>query len=956
MKEKTEKIEDFGEKIGGAKKDLAAGYLKVLKETSVDDLVRQPLSKVFPKPNFKKLVSSTSMTVDDAIALSYIYSTIKSKPRANNSYSSSKTERWAKETRNIMDLFEQNLDHIQKDNHADIPAMLDKIPDAKRQLEFAFYCKMMMAFDFPLNHTGNLEGWNIKKTHDNMFVFINDNRMLSSETDNIDEAIGIMANRLKLKTPKQTNFRVRQVVATKELFIAVVPSGKNPIRMELDVSFATASEAASYIMNNREVLEEKWRKMRDEPSERREFNAERIGQDWRGGKSVSPEFFNETFKFKGVEFGNWVNQAEREGLLNKTYDALMDMSTALSISPSSLSLNSELSLAFGSRGGGRFSAHYEPRKTVINLTKTKGAGSLAHEWFHALDYFCAKQIEEVEFPLSMAMILYKGKEFTDFKDGLDTRIQMRRLLDDIGGKTAVLKRSSLLDSYRSKAYWGTKVEVVARSFEKYMIGKLEDIGIKNDFLVNIASTQDWLNKGVDIKKYPYPNDEEAQELGKSYNLLFKEIALHPVFKIEKPIELKQIGEDSLHTTLKSNEMENEFLRKEPAAVTAVHAIAKNRYDTNQVENAYQVTLLTDDNGKELKEWLLGYGGDYRVATAEEIEKLDPVHYIVPNSDDFSPEYALAVNMVLTAVDVMVEAKYSVTVDTDTVSEIPSFLTGEYMTLEEANKAFEDVLDERKQGKFSEYDSVKIYDYEKGEAVIISNFNQEKIREAKNVSKEVKMEENQPAQVPHEIKGVKLSNEQIEKLQQGEQVLVLGLTAPTGRVYNALLTWDTKKEGFKYEFPNRLLLVPHEVQGVKLNSEQIKKLQQGEQVLVTGLKSDRTGGFYNAFLTWNIEKGGFKYDFSPNERIKVEFVIPDTIKGITLTQENIQALKDGKEVFLSGMTASNGVKFDAPIYVDKKTGHIKCNEEQARKTPLPKPIKRVEIKRESSVKTKPKLKI
>ena len=30
-------------------------------------------------------------------------------------------------------------------------------------------------------------------------------------------------------------------------------------------------------------------------------------------------------------------------------------------------------------------AHYEPLLEVINLTKLRGAGCLAHEWAHALD-------------------------------------------------------------------------------------------------------------------------------------------------------------------------------------------------------------------------------------------------------------------------------------------------------------------------------------------------------------------------------------------------------------------------------------------------------------------------------------------------------------------------------------------------------------------------------------------
>jgi hypothetical protein len=36
-------------------------------------------------------------------------------------------------------------------------------------------------------------------------------------------------------------------------------------------------------------------------------------------------------------------------------------------------------------------AHYEPERAVINLTKLNGAGSLAHEWWHALDHYFGRQ-------------------------------------------------------------------------------------------------------------------------------------------------------------------------------------------------------------------------------------------------------------------------------------------------------------------------------------------------------------------------------------------------------------------------------------------------------------------------------------------------------------------------------------------------------------------------------------
>ena len=81
--------------------------------------------------------------------------------------------------------------------------------------------------------------------------------------------------------------------------------------------------------------------------------------------------------------------------MNKAYDALIDMAEILNLPPRAISLNGSLGLAFGSRErGGKNAplAHYEPVKVVINLTKKNGAGSLAHEWFHALDnYFGMKE-------------------------------------------------------------------------------------------------------------------------------------------------------------------------------------------------------------------------------------------------------------------------------------------------------------------------------------------------------------------------------------------------------------------------------------------------------------------------------------------------------------------------------------------------------------------------------------
>jgi hypothetical protein len=119
---------------------------------------------------------------------------------------------------------------------------------------------------------------------------------------------------------------------------------------------------------------------------------ERTGPERRTG-NVSPQMFQETFGFRGGEFGNWNLGSDGQAALNHAYDALLDLAEALNLPPRTLSLGGELAIAFGARGHGGLRAaraHYEPARGVINLTKIRGAGTLAHEWFHALDHYLAR--------------------------------------------------------------------------------------------------------------------------------------------------------------------------------------------------------------------------------------------------------------------------------------------------------------------------------------------------------------------------------------------------------------------------------------------------------------------------------------------------------------------------------------------------------------------------------------
>lgn len=205
-------------------------------------------------------------------------------------------------------------------------------------------------------------------------------------------------------------------------------------------------------------------------------NETRNGEDYRNGKDVTAEEFANKFGFRGVQFGNWANQADRQAALNNAYDSFMDMSKIIGVSPKAMSLNGELGVAFGSRESGAASAHYEPGEVVINLTKTRGAGSLAHEWWHALDNYFSRaanvKLGYVTSDKRLPMREEMRKAFNDLVDDVEKSDYHTRSMD------------------RGSGYWGTRVEETARLFEEWIADEMAKRGELNNFLAGRNDSED----------------------------------------------------------------------------------------------------------------------------------------------------------------------------------------------------------------------------------------------------------------------------------------------------------------------------------------------------------------------------------------------------------------------------------------------------------------------------------
>lgn len=482
-------IRDFGQKIGGAKKDLARNAIEQMRLITNDTLVLQPLSKSFPRPDFARMSRDGLITGETAVMLQFLYNSIPNKPRTGTC----RAGRWAGQAMPVIQTIKSGLEDGQ---------ILDGQPFTQKQ-EFINFRQEMEAAGWP-QEDYNPYPFRIVYPHrfgmDGSFIVAKGN-YIKHKAKTIEGCVAwIKENTGTAKKTAAFQCSVYQSRISGVFFIT--PRNKSGIVLK---EFTAGEEAFDFLKNNHAELERTYRELRTIPEERRDWNRPRIGIGYRNGLDITPEQFSTVFPFRGVEFGNWVTQLERAACLNEAYDALSDLAGILGTGTQTITLDNRLALAFGARGSGKASAHYEPLKQVINLTKKKGAGSLAHEWFHALDnYLCIREGQGLLFATENPRTIPDGA----ISGALS---QLRAGIRQSG----FYSRSQKIDEYKSKPYWATMVELTARAFEKYIITKLEGKGYVNDYLANIKACAEYSRPEL----YPYPTDEEIREIAPYYDQL-----------------------------------------------------------------------------------------------------------------------------------------------------------------------------------------------------------------------------------------------------------------------------------------------------------------------------------------------------------------------------------------------------------------------------------------------------
>lgn len=543
------KIEDFGEKIGGARKDLwkERGLIvdDILEMNGKEKQTYIKKNNIWKKPNYEQLVAD-GLPVQVAYYVKKIRDAIPTQPEFSYSASQEEIEQTYQDYVTFVSFLRDEAMNLSSREEAE---RLYSDVIAPKYIQKSDYSRYVTIVDEAKNFFSNkllkalqVGSWiyidsEIKKKQ---FCYTEEQKILSKyNIFYLGDGSSLSKNdrgdtQLKLKHHWGTSYfypkdEFADEKKWKEETFFIVQGSK-----VIANNFESYSDCEKYILEKEKGKEgsknktKQTRKKRFVPKQLE--HVIRDGVDYRKHRNITGSNYIEEFNFKGGEFGVWMTEKDRQQSLNFGYDALMDLARALEINPKDISLDGRLSIAFGSRGHGNALAHYESLKEVINLTKMRGAGSLAHEWGHALDDFIGKKLGV---PMTKGCSMATESSYT--KHGLDS---LKSLMENMKYKeqekdgevytikTDFYENSKRFDEFASKTeqgYWSSNCEMFARAFACYVMDKLDN---RSDYLCGHANSV----IGFTVEKdgnmreiQAYPIGEEREKINQCMDELVREL-------------------------------------------------------------------------------------------------------------------------------------------------------------------------------------------------------------------------------------------------------------------------------------------------------------------------------------------------------------------------------------------------------------------------------------------------
>ncbi|MCD8233389.1 MAG: LPD5 domain-containing protein, partial [Cloacibacillus porcorum] len=329
-------ISDFGEKLGGARKDAVA-FCRHVMETLLPegDIASLPLSKTFPAPDYAKLLEAGM----DREALRLIHAVRDAIPAKPQKFSHS-LDRYVAAVKSAREFTALMLASPEKGvSEAEDWLKLTGLPNP-RDIRIKGQLYGILGHDVSLKdvHPGQhlftrIDGQDFNPPALRWCLRKNSNSKLVAMGETLEDLARDFVRRRELENGSERNKQKYTIYHYKKRPGYYIGKKIGSDYVDFAGPLKTVKEAAEYLENNAALLDEKLERFKVTPFKRREDNAPRVGSDTRDGRDVTPEMFAEAFGFRGVEFGNWVGREKRQSDLNEAYDALMDLAAVTGLPP-----------------------------------------------------------------------------------------------------------------------------------------------------------------------------------------------------------------------------------------------------------------------------------------------------------------------------------------------------------------------------------------------------------------------------------------------------------------------------------------------------------------------------------------------------------------------------------------------------------------------------------------------
>ena len=173
-------------------------------------------------------------------------------------------------------------------------------------------------------------------------------------------------------------------------------------------------------------------------------------------------------------------------------------------------------------------------------------------------------------------------------------------------------------------------------------------------------------------------------------------------------------------------------------------------------------------------------------------------------------------------------------------------------------------------------------------------------------------------------GYKFSPEEKEQLlTTGNLGKTIEVTPKNGNAFSAYVSIDPQTNEIVALRADRVN-IPKEIKSVTLSDAQYKDLVEGKAVKVEGMTA-KSGKSFNATLQVNAERKGIEFIFGDNKSLRErqehkqtqQQGVPHKLCGLELSDKQREALDSGRTLYLKNMVDKEGNSFNAYVRMDKE---------------------------------------